>query len=78
MSISIEATHRLFRSLGGASIGEKRLNDPHTTLPRCPQCGESMLRYFGIDEPDYQRCVALKCGYKEYMTKAIEPPKESF
>lgn len=73
MSISIEATHRLYRSPGGASTGEKRLNDPHTTLPRCLHCAEPMLRYIGIDEPDFQRCTSLRCNHKVYITI-----KESF
>ena len=72
MSITMEATHRLFRSPGGASTGETRLNDPHTTLQRCPRCGEPMMRYFGIGEPDYQRCVAVKCGCKVYLTNTQE------
>jgi hypothetical protein len=64
MSVIAEATHRLFRSPGGSTVGEKRLNDPHDLLP-CPKCGEPMMFFFGIDEPDFKQCVSLKCAYKE-------------
>jgi hypothetical protein len=73
MTITTEATHRLFRSPGGASTGEQQFNAPDS-LQCCPQCGEPMMRYFGIGEQDYQRCVALKCGYKKYV--GVEPEKE--
>lgn len=62
-TITLEATHRLFRSSGGASTGEKRINDPGH-LPSCPKCGEDMMHFIGIDEPDYRRCVSLVCRLK--------------
>jgi hypothetical protein len=71
MTITVEATHRLFRSPGQATTGEQQFNAPDA-LPRCPRCKEPMMRYFGIGEPDYQRCMALKCGCKVYLTNTEE------
>jgi hypothetical protein len=61
MSISIEATYRLLRSPAGARAELEVLNDLDN-LPDCPRCGESMLHYIGIGEPDYLRCT--DCGFK--------------
>lgn len=63
MAVAVEATHRLYRSSGGPSIGEPRLNEPDC-LAVCPSCGSDMLRRIGIDEPDYYVCTALGCGNK--------------
>jgi hypothetical protein len=60
MSISIEATERLFRSQAGARTEEEVFNHPDK-LQVCPDCGQPMLlRYVGIGEPDYSRCES--CG----------------
>jgi hypothetical protein len=75
MVITMEATHRLYRSPGQASVGERRMNDP-SYLPRCPKCGEPMMSYIGIDEPNFQRCTSLRCAYKKYL--GSEPKKECF
>jgi formate dehydrogenase maturation protein FdhE len=61
MSISIEATHRLFRSQAGARGEHELLNNPEN-LPDCPQCKRPMLHYVGIGEADYRYCEA--CRYK--------------
>jgi hypothetical protein len=68
MAITMEATHRLFRSPGRESTGEQQFNAPDS-LQCCPQCGEPMMQHVGLDEPDIRRCTALGCGHKEYMTR---------
>jgi hypothetical protein len=74
MTVSTEAAHRLFRSPGGPSIGEKRLNDPLDLLP-CPKCGEPTMIFVGIDEPDCRKCASLKCGHEEVVPET-EPEGE--
>jgi hypothetical protein len=63
MSVAVEASERLFRSPAGARATHEVFNDPDM-LPRCPRCHHPMMHFIGIDEPDYQECVALDCGYK--------------
>lgn len=62
MSISIEASERLFRSIAGART-TARLNVPGA-LPTCPQCGEEMMHFIGVGEPDYRQCASLNCEHK--------------
>jgi hypothetical protein len=62
MSLSMEASERLFRSSAGART-TARFNVPGQ-LPICPRCGEEMMRYVGLGQSDYRQCVSLKCGYK--------------
>ncbi len=66
LAIVIEGTERLFRSQAGARGEHEVLNDIDR-LPLCPLCGEAMLHYIGIGEPDHQKCNV--CGHK------IEEPK---
>lgn len=61
-AICNEATQRLFRSPAGARSIDEFFNDPHM-LPLCPRCGEAMMRFVGIGEPDYLECVSTRCGY---------------
>lgn len=67
-SICNEATERLFRSKAGARGENEEFNDP-IELPDCPKCGQPMMHYIGFNEPDYRKCVSLKCEHK------IEEPR---
>ncbi len=68
-SISAEASERLFRSPSGSRDPDEVLNDPDK-LPDCPICGQPMMRYIGIGEPDYLKCVTVGCGHR-----IVEPNK---
>lgn len=63
MSICTEATERLFWSQAGARAESDEFNHLNN-LPICPRCGSDMLRYVGIDEPDYRLCTLLACRHK--------------
>lgn len=63
MSISVEGTERLFRSRLRARGRNEVLNDPDK-LSDCPICGNPMMHYIGIGEPDYRKCVTVGCGHK--------------
>lgn len=54
-TICLHAVDRLRGSLEGES--SKR--------PACPRCGNEMLLHYGIDEPDFFKCVLLSCGYRK-------------
>ena len=64
LGIAIEATERLFRSRAGARGEHEELNDIEH-LPGCPLCGEAMLHYIGIGEPDYRKCNVCACKIPE-------------
>lgn len=61
LRICIEAIERLFRSPAGARPEDEVFNDIDK-LPICPQCGEGMMHFVGIE--DYDECVSLKCSHK--------------
>jgi len=63
MTICEHAALRLFRSSGGTFA--TRHTEAEGPRASCPNCGNEMLLHYGIDEPDYQECTLLHCGYRE-------------
>jgi formate dehydrogenase maturation protein FdhE len=64
LGIVIEATERLFRSPAGVRGEHEEFNDIEH-LPDCPLCGEAMLHYVGIGEPDFRKCNVCACKIPE-------------
>ena len=59
-TICQHAALRLFRSPAG------QLTSVESSRQRivCPRCGSHMLQVFGINEPDYQECTLVACGFR--------------
>ena len=64
ITICYEALERLFRSSAGARPEDERFNDLNGKSPVCPVCGDFMLHFVGVGEPDFDQCQCTTCGHK--------------